>query len=176
MANANPYVLPEAFGKLKLSGWLIPAIIVDIDGCERPHEWAVQRGIGTSGAFTVWRGANLAETIVVTLEAPNKDTFDSLYALRNRIEGTPRRKPPTLAVENALFAWARITRVALKKLGQMKPTTGLSWRLPITFIEYNPQVIVPVGPADPAKPPATPTPLDEGERTIQKLAAQFAAL
>ena len=176
MAKPNPYEAPEAWGALRLNGWEVPAILIDIDGCKRPFEWAVQRGIGTSGSVLIYRGSLLAENIALTFQAPTRATFDALYEFRDRIvPKSERERPPTLNADNPTFAFVKITRIVLGELESPRPASGLNWQMRLTVKEYRPPVVAKVGPADPAKLPGDPVPENARQAEIKAKTAEFLA-
>lgn len=174
--NPNPFRDPGPWGVLSIGGWIVPARLISVDGIERPHEWAVQKGTGTSGATTVWRGIKVCEGSKTLFEATDETTFDAFYEFRDRIEPPKGKKPPTFAVINPFFNFCRVDRISLKTMGSPKVTPTLSYQLEVQWIEYRPSQPAKVGPQDPALPPATPSPLDAAEKQFADLIAKAATL
>lgn len=168
----NPYDFPEVWGTFKLSGRDI-GIVVSVDGAVRPYEWAVQKGLGTSGAATLYRGEKLAEKIKVVVSAPDRKTFDDLTEIRDYIAAPEGKKPPNFDVENGFLNWNKIKKASIDEIGQPTPGTSNNWHCEFTFIEYKKQKQVPTGPADPAKPGDPPKPKDEAENKMKDLLDQI---
>lgn len=176
MARPNPYTFPAEWARVELNNWAVPALLVAFDDCELEDEWNVQRAIGTSGASTVWRGTKPVDPISMTFEAPNKDLFDTLYTLFDRLKPTRGARPPTVRIKNPIPNFLGVDRVSRKKISAPFVTSSLSWRMKVAFIEYRPLILVPIGPQEPAKLPAEPTPADAAERAILDLTKQASAL
>lgn len=151
MPGPNPYRGAKA-NVIYLGDYLVPGFVMKISDASRKFEWTVQKGTSTSGATTVYKGEKLCEGIKVLLEAPDEASFDSLYDFRDMVYPLPGQKPPTFAVDNFVFAFAKIGRVSLGELGQPECTSTNSWTLEVTFIEFKPPSPTAAGPADPAKP------------------------
>ena len=176
MSNPNPFRDPAPWGLFVLSGWTVPAVLISVDGVSRPIEWAVQKGTGTSGATTVFRGEKVCEGPTTEFEAFDVDTFDAFYALRDRIVVPKGKRPPTLAIVNPTFNFAGVNRLALKELFAPVPTASLSYRFKVQWIEYRPSLPAAVGAQDPAKAPAVPTPNDAAEAALAAILAKAATL
>lgn len=176
MTRANPHRFPDEWGRVYLSNWLVPAILVAVNGAKLEDEWAVQRGIGTTGAVTIWRGTKPVEGLVLTFDAPDEERFDSLYDLYGRLEPKPGKRPPTLSIRNPIINFIKVDRVCRKSWEGPRSTSGLGWQVDLGLIQYKPPIIIPAGPADPAKLPAEPTPVDAAEAAIKSLQAQVASL
>jgi hypothetical protein len=170
----NPFDFPDEWGEMLLEGWAVPGLLIKIDGCKRPYEWAVQKGTGTGGATTVFRGEKVAESIKTTHSAPTKEHFNGLYELRAKIVPTKGKKPPTFNVSNPIFQFVGIDRIALKELGSPTPTGGAGWELEVEWIEYRPSAKAATGKADPAKPPEDPKPKDQIDRDIDEVSKEVA--
>lgn len=171
MPGRNPYRDAGA-DVILLGDYQVPGYVIEIKDADREYEWAVQKGSGTDGAITVFRGAKICEAFVVTLSAPDEDSFDSLYELRDQIMPSPGQKPPTFRIDNLVINFVKIFRVALKKLSQPKwDKKSGEWTLEVTFIEDNPSKPTKAGPADPAKPddPEQPTQQDAQQKEIDDL-------
>ena len=165
----NPYRSPEAFRVIKWGGVVYPPYLVAIDGVEVSEEWNVQKGTGTTGATTVWRGTKVVEGVVITLEAPDEKTFDGFEPLVEALKAPKGKKPPTILVENGLLNNMGLDRVSLSKRKLYSTGKSLSWRMDIGLIQYFPSKVAPTGPQDPAKKPGDPEPKDAAEAEVKKL-------
>jgi len=137
---------------VKLSGSDIPGSVVSIKGAERGFEWDVQKGTGSSGAATVFKGAKIAEKIEIVVKYTTLEEETALKAYRAYI--APAKiggKPPTFNIENPLINFNKIEKVSVSIVGQPEVTAGLGRTIALTFIEYQPPVPAKTGPADPAK-------------------------
>ncbi len=85
MTWPNPYDDPDAYRLLYLGGWLVPALVVAVDGVEIKQKWTVQQAKDKSGATAVWNGTDLVESLVYTLEAPRRELFASLEAVYRKL-------------------------------------------------------------------------------------------
>jgi hypothetical protein len=176
MSETNPYDFPEEWGDVLIGTFKVPGIITEIDGATSPKEWAVQMGMGMSGASTIYRGEKIAESITVTVNAFDAESFAGMYTLRDLVKAPKGKKPPTYEIKSPIINFAGITRASIKEIPQPKPTKGLSWIFVWTFIQYNPLRIAAVGPADPAKLPGAPKPGDAIDATIAGLVAKMNSL
>ncbi len=137
---------------VKLSGSDIPGSVVSIKGAERGFEWDVQKGTGSSGASTIFKGAKIAEKIEIVVKYVSQEELAAIVAYRAYI--APAKiggKPPTFNVDNSLINFNGITRISVANIGQPEVTAGLGRTVALTFIEYQPPAPAKTGPADPAK-------------------------
>jgi hypothetical protein len=150
--NLNPYIDPGPWGFVLLGGMVLPGVVTEIDGAEKPEEWAVQKGTGSSGATTVWKGTKIAEAIKITLAAVSAEVFDNLYLMRDMLRPKLGKKPPSLILANAIVNFNGIINVALVNVGQPKwEKSGGYWSVEVTLTEYNPSKATNTGPADGSK-------------------------
>ncbi len=150
-SDLNPYNSAKEWGRVSIGGFQIPGVILDIDGADKPEKWLVQMGIQVSNAFSVWRGTQLAETIVITTNLPNAKAIAAYWDLKAKLRPSLGKRPPTFQITNAIFQFAGITRVSCRTVEPPKKSGGLSWIGKINLIEYNPQKLAPIGPADPPR-------------------------
>lgn len=168
----NPHRAPLEWRTVRLAGWLVPVPLIAINGIKIEDEWVVQRQIGTSGAVTIWRGIKPTEDLRLTFEAPTEESFDSLHELFKRLRPVTVGRPPTVAIEHPGVNFVGIKRVA-RKLWEGPNVENMHWRVNLTLIQYFPPITVAAGPADPAKLPGEPTPLDAGEKMIGQIASKI---
>ncbi len=147
----NPYRSWKEWGQVKIGGMLVPGIIFDIDGADKPQVWLVQMGIAVSNAVSVWRGQKLAETIVIKTHLATEASVDAYYDLQTKLLPKAGKKPPTWPIVNAIINFAKISRVSTRNVLPPKPAPGNSWMGEIHLIEYNALKPAPIGPADPPK-------------------------
>jgi hypothetical protein len=165
----NPYRSPREWFEFRIGGVLVPGVVSDVDGWDKPEKWLVQMGIQVSNAFTIWRGTQIAEEITITTELPNEKSVDDYWALRDKLRPKIGSKPPVFPITNAAFSFAGITRVSIKRILPPKRVPGLSWQGKIILIEFNPQKFAKIGPADPPKEKSENDRLaDEFARTVQE--------
>lgn len=176
MARPNPYRFPDEWGRVEFSGLVVKALLVAVNGVELEDEWDVQRGIGTTGAVTIWRGTKPVENIVLTFEAPDEATFDDLYAIWDLLKPKPRQRPPTQPIRNPFVNFVGVDKVSRRKWAGPYQVQGFNFRVDLTMIQYKPPILIPAGPAEPAKLPGDPTPKDAAEATFDRLAQEAAAL
>ncbi len=167
----------EDWGKLSLivSGQIydVPGIIERIEGCDRVQVWVVQKGINASFAFTIWRGAQLCESVKLTfrfVDAAERDAYIQMGQNLSPVWG--QQKPISSMPVNAAFAAAGVTRVGIRSWGLApSPAPGLSWTTTMDLIEYRKAVPAPVGPADPPKKESENDKLQkEFDRQLEKAA------
>ena len=175
MAAVNdPYTFPENWGRILLVGFgYLPGVLVGLKGLKREHEWVYQKGTGSSGASSIWRGAKIIEDIGAVLECPRAEDFAGLELMVKAIVPAEGKKPATFAVVHPMFALVRVERVSLKSYG-IEPSANNSWQFGLGLTEYKPSKIAAVGPADPAKLPGAPTPKDAIDREIAQLTGAIA--
>ncbi len=166
---ADPYNFPENWGQILLVGFgNLPGYLVGLKGLKREHEWVYQKGVGTSGASSIWRGEKIIEEIGVVLEAPYAKDFEGLAALVQLIVPSKGKKPATFAIQHPMFSMVRVERVSLKSYG-IEPSAGNSWQFGLGLTEYRPTIKAAVGPADPAKLPGGAKPKDEIDKILDGL-------
>lgn len=174
MIIPSPYLHPDIWGQIKLVGYgFLPGYLVGLKGLVRAHEWVYQKGLGTSGASSIWRGRKIIEDIGIEIELPEDVDFVGLGLLITAVAPPPGKKPATFGVEHPMFAMVGVTRISLKSYG-VEPSANNSWRLAFGVTEYSPTIIAKVGPADPAKLPGEPKPKDAIDQTIADLQATIA--
>ena len=174
MIIQSPYDNPELWGEIELVGYgPLPGHLVGLKGLVRAHEWVYQKGLGTSGASSIWRGKKIIEDIGILLELPASVDFVGLGLLISAVAPPPGKKPATFGIRHPMFALVGVSRISLKSYG-IEPSAGNSWQLAFGVTEYSPSIVAKVGPADPAKLPGEPQPKDAIDRTIAALQAQIA--
>ena len=174
MVIPSPYLNPELWGQIKLTGYgFLPGYLTGVKGLIRAHEWVYQKGLGTSGASSIWRGRKIIEDIGIEIALPYDVDFVGLGLLLTAVAPPPNKEPPTFGVEHPMFALVGVTRIALKSYG-VEPSEGNGWKLVFGVTEYAPTIIAKVGPADPAKLPGDPKPKDAIDQTIADLQATIA--
>jgi hypothetical protein len=89
MSWENPFDDPNCVRRVELSGWVVPAFLVAVDGNELEQKWTVQEAKDKSGATAVWNGQKLVEGLVYTLEAPDRERFASLQVLFDKLKPPP---------------------------------------------------------------------------------------
>lgn len=175
MAIPNFFTAPEEWHRVTLGTYKVPALLVAINGVKVEDEWAVQRQMGTSGAFTIWRGTMPTQDLKLSFEAADAAMFDGLATLYAALKPLSGRRPPTVAIRHPAPNFVGINRVARKLWEGPMVGAKLSVRVDLTLIQYFPQKIVPVGPAEPAKLPGEPKPTDKAEQMITELASKINA-
>ncbi len=172
----NPYDFPENWGTIIFAGFgPLPGVMVGLKGLKREHEWVYQKGVGTSGASSIWRGEKIIEEIGVVLEAPHASDFDDLATFVRFFVPAKGKKPITVAVTHPMFSLVRVERVSLKSYG-IEPSTGNSWQFGLGLTEYKPTIKAAVGPADPARIGPGPSPKDAADKLIAGASATIAKL
>jgi hypothetical protein len=175
MAVVNdPYTFPENWGQVVLVGYgPLPGYLVGLKGLKRGHEWVYQKGVGTSGASSIWRGEQIIEEMGILLEAPYAKDFEDISRLIPVLVPAKGKKPATFGIIHPLFSLVRVDRVSLKNYG-MEPSAGNSWQLAIGLTEYRPTIKAAVGPADPAKLPGGAKPKDAIDEQIDAIRSAIA--
>lgn len=152
--SGSPYVDDPSI--VILSGSQIPGNVVAIKGADRGFKWTVQEGTSSSGATNVFKGAKIAETILVTVEVVDDAGYQEVVAYRAYI--APLKiggKPPTFAIDNCLINFNEIKKVSIALIAQPDMTPGLKTIFVFTFTEVNESVAAKTGPADAAKKDGT---------------------
>lgn len=172
----DPYTYPTHWAQIELVGYgLLPGYLVGLKGLKREHEWVYQKGVGTSGASSIWRGAKIIEDIAILLEAPHAADFVGLDALVRLVVPAKGKKPATFAVRHPMFSLVGVDRISLKSYG-IEPSAGNSWQFALGVTEYKPSIVAKVGPADPAKLPGGAKPKDPIDVAIAAAQARIASL
>lgn len=159
MIIPSPYTNPEPWGQILLAGIPMPGFLVGLKGLERAHEWVYQKGVGTSGASSIWRGEKIIEEIGIVLELPDDASFAAFGVFLGIFVPAKGKKPATFIVAHPMFAIAGVQRISLKSYG-VAPAAGRSFQGILGVTEYKPTVKAAVGPADPAKLPGAAQPKD----------------
>ncbi len=154
MIILSPYDVPRAWNRMLVGGYELPGVMISVDGVVRAYDWVVQKGTGTSGAASVYRGVLLTETMTVVHEIPRTEMFVELQRAIPLIIPPEGQKAPTHNVGNQIFAFVGIKRIAIREYG-IKPSAGNSWQVTTKWIEYSPVAPTKTGSADPAKDSAT---------------------
>lgn len=147
----NPYDSWKEWGLVTVGGFLLPGVILSIDGHEKPEEWIIQKGIEVSHATVIWRGTKLAESIKIVTNLHNRAEFNKYWEFAAVVRPKIGKKPPSLSIVNAAINFSGIMRVTIRLPGPPKPSAGLSWTAEIDLCEFNPPRLAKVGPADPPK-------------------------
>lgn len=147
----NPYRDPYPWGTVIIGGVSL-GLVMAIDGHDKPEEWSIQKGTGSSGASTIWKGTKLAESIKITSQLWDEESFSHYYVVRDALRPKLGTKPPSLILENPAINAVGITRVACVNVGPPKPDGKLGWTYETTLTEYNPTKPAKAGPAAPAHP------------------------
>jgi len=191
MARDNPFRNLRAYNRVRISGRLVKAALVAIDGNELTDEWNVQKGTNTSGATAAYRGVNLIEGVKLTFECAGGDgstaeqDYDDLSDLWDLLAPAPRKglagpKPPTVKIENAILNRIGLTDACRKAWREYPSETG-SWLVDLTLIQYAPPAPAGAGAQDPSKPSTgvpgvTVDPIKALQEQRDKLLAQAAAV
>jgi hypothetical protein len=152
----------------------VPGLVESIEGCERTQLWIVQKGIDASFAFTIWRGAQLQESVKITLGLANPQIRDAYIDLGRQLSpvwGT--KKPTSMMPVNAAFGAAGITRIGIRTWGTPKPSAGCGWRAVLDVIEYRKMRRAPVGPPDPPKKESENDRLEKEFSNLKEKAATY---
>lgn len=166
---------------VRIGGTIVPGIVQSIELPERGLVWQVQQGTAGLGAFTIWRGVKLIESVKITTLLAKRgatmaewdEAVSDWSAFLRTMHPNPKLKPPAWDADHPLFRlrWPPLGRVSLKSnstapLGER----GLAWLGVVEFIEYKPLKLATPGPPDPAQidsrdePPA-----DAAEANLQSL-------
>jgi hypothetical protein len=165
----SPFTHSDQWGSVVLGGRTVPGIIVSIDGAERPHEWLVQRAVGTSGSYTTWRGEKPAESIKLLIVATTVEDFEAMKSFRKYLVPIKGKRPPAFKVENEVINFNGITRVSIKLPGQPQEAGKGKWTWALEFIDFWPHIKAPIGKPSPANLKGDPKPKDEAEVIIDNL-------
>lgn len=139
MAELNPYRDPGPWGIVAIGGARVPGVVESIDGASRPDEWQVQKPTEKSGATTVWKGTNIAQSIKVVTGLHDAKSVDDYYALRRVLRPKQGEKPPSHSIVNAAINFSEITTVACRDI--LPPrwvSNGGYWRGELDLIDYSP--------------------------------------
>lgn len=146
---------PDSWGRFFLDQLEFPGIVVSVDGCDRPYEWAVQKASGKGGASLQFKGEKTAEEIKIICELPDTHSVLAAFAFRDAIKPARGAKPPTLPLVTPFAGFNGIGSVVLKNCGQPKWDAGRGClTIEFTFAEDLPPSPAVTGAADPAKPGA----------------------
>jgi hypothetical protein len=135
----NPFIDASPWGQVRISGILIPGVIQDVDGADKPEEWQVQKGTKESNASTDWKGTKLAESIKITTKLHNAESFAAYYVIRDTLRPKITERPPVHVVENPSINFNNIVRVSIKNISPPKWQAGGGyWLGSVELIEFNP--------------------------------------
>ncbi len=171
---ANPFTSLEeikAWGRVGLSNTQFPGIVVAVDGVDRPIEWVAQNGIGLTGAALIFKGTKLVEGSTITCELTNAIEFNEAIAFNEFITTPPGTRPRAHPIVHPAFASAKVAKVVFSLIPSPKYAGKRKWIVTYGIKEYKKQVIVPIGPADPAKVDGPPKPKDAAETALAGMLA-----
>lgn len=175
------YAPTDDLSIVRIGGAVVPGAVQSIELPERGMVWQVQQGSAGLGAFTIWRGVKLIESVKITTMLCKKgappaewdDAVDAWQTFMRAIHPNPKLKPPAWDADHALFRllWPPLGRVSHKS-NRPAPANdrGTAWLGVIELIEYRPLKLATPGPPDPAQidsrdqPPA-----DAEEANLQSL-------
>lgn len=169
---ANPFLSigeSDAWGLIALGTTQFPGVIVDVDGVDRPYEWAVQRGLGLSGAATIYRAEQLAEGIKVTCHLLNAIHWQQWQAFHDYTKPKKGTRPTAFPIGHPAFFAADIAKVVFKARPSPKHIGKRIWSVEYPLLEYAKPIKVPTGPADPAKIDGPPKPKDQLDEALSGL-------
>lgn len=151
-ARPNPFRDPGPWGIVTIGGLTLPGVVQSIDGAVRPEEWMIQKGISVSGAVTVWRGTQLAETIKIVVQLLDAKDFDGWYDVRDVLRPKIGRKPPALTIVNPSINFGGITRIACRYVADPKfVKADNSWTGELAMVEFRPPRPIAAGTVEPPK-------------------------
>lgn len=175
----NPYDDPAAWGTVLIGGAPLPGELTLLEMPDREYEWAVQMGLGLGGAATIFRTTKLIETIGIELWFPDADAFAAGEEFMRVLVGPgwPQKikvKPKAYKMSHPMAQWVGVTSVHCKAFGAPKDVSGkLNYRLRVTLQEDSPRIVIPTGPAEPAKIDGPPKPQDALEAALVGALAEF---
>jgi hypothetical protein len=113
----NPIDNPTFYTDIKIGGRLVPGSLKDVRGLKSAEEWLLQKGIGATGASTIWRGRPPIQGIEIeialngTTPAETRIIFDLYYAYIKFLKPKKTAKPPAYVVRNTSFQAVFIDQV-----------------------------------------------------------------
>lgn len=170
--TANPFASiaeSEAWGRIGLSNTQFPGIVVAIDGVERPVEWVAQDGIGLTGAELIFKGKKLVEGSTITCDIVGAAAYREAEAFNEFIYTPPGVRPKAHPIIHPAFAFIKVAKVVFASEPSPRYVGKRRWQITYKITEYKKQVVVPVGPADPAKIDGPPKPKDAAEEALAGL-------
>ncbi len=162
---------------IKLTGAKMPGMVQSIKGANRKYTWDKQKGTASSGATNVFKGAEIADSIKVTVFAPTLEMQKACAAWRKYIAPVKiGGKPPTFSVENVIFEFNEISRVAIASIEAPDVSKDKNVIFVFEFTEVNPPTPAKTGPAAAAgKGSGAAGATKGGDTDIVDLQAQAAA-
>lgn len=106
---SNPIDNKAYYTDILIGGRKVPGTLKDIRGLKTADEWLVQKGIGATGAATIWRGRPPIQGIEIELSLNGADddstraTFDAYYAFVKYLKPSPDVRPPAYNVTSTPF-------------------------------------------------------------------------
>lgn len=161
---------------IRLAGVKSPGI-ADVVGASSPRDWDIRKGMGLSGAFSVFTGVSLAK-FSVKLRLYTVEDWHLWYAWKPLVDKLPTRRggggkdSGVLDIWHPLLEALDIKAVAVAEPMQPEQTDHGEWTIEIKFIEFRyPKIAL-------AKPEAAAaTPVDPiEEKVIKPLMEQFQSL
>lgn len=161
----------------------VPGILQTVELPEREIIWNVQQGVAGIGAYTIFRGIKIIETVKVTTllvkaGAPRSEWDQAVaewMSFLRTIHPSPTLKPPAWDVDYPAFRflWPPLARMSHKanKIDQWKPgPPATAYTATLTLIEYKPLKLAKPGPPDPAQIDSRDIPpRDAEERELAEL-------
>ena len=159
--------LTEPVDYVVVAGEKTPGI-AEITGAAVPFKYDERKGYGLSGAYSVFRGRQLAKP-TLTIRLYSDDDWDGWEAFLPTVRTPPNaRRPRALEIQHPILEDQGITAVTVTELGQPEQTGDGEWTIVIKLLEYR----------RPRRALATPDGTEDGAgtSTIDRLNAQNAAL
>lgn len=106
---ANPIDNKAYYTDILIGGRKVPGTLKDLRGLKTADEWLVQKGIGATGASTIWRGRPPIQGIEIELslngpdDASTRATFDAYYDFIKFLKPAADVKPPAYNVTSTPF-------------------------------------------------------------------------
>lgn len=128
--------LTEPVDYVVIAGQRTPGI-AEISGADVPFKYDKRKGYGLSGAYSVFRGRELAEP-TLTIRLYTDEDWDDWADFLPTVRTPPNaRRPRALEIQHPILEDQGITAVTVTKLGQPMQTADGEWTITISLLEYR---------------------------------------
>lgn len=143
MTISVPWEDPLAYDQPIIAGRKWPGV-ARVQGCDRAHEWQVNKAQGSEGATTTLLGAGLAEPKITFKIWKGYDglkwvdyfaEWDSYRTVFDRT--VAGKKAEAIVVEHPQFSHNKIRAVVMKRMGDLVPQPDGSAEVTVELLEYR---------------------------------------
>jgi hypothetical protein len=170
----DPITQPQDYAKI--AGAMTPGVC-EIIGAGDPRAWDKRKGMGISGAFSVFTGQDLAQ-FTVRLTLYTVEDWAAWHKFRPIIAKVPRRRigkgkdSGVLSIQHPITQEVGISSIVIENLGAPEQVDHGVWAIDIKVMEWRQPKVALAAPEGAADQPVDPI----EEDVIKPLTSQFMSL